>query len=251
MRFNKYLLLLAAFIAAPLTRAADEQELPKAGTLMDRYIEVTGGTALYEKRQSEIATMEMEVVGRGVKGTITRYSDRSNNSYSTGQIEGIGKLEEGVYNGQAWEISAMMGPRLKEGIENADAVRDAMFNSALNWRKLYKAETVGLEKVDGEDCYKLTLTPLGQGKPQSMFLSKKTGLMTKISRTAVTAMGEIAVEVTATEYKPYDGILTPSKLVQSVMGNQIALTVQSIKTNEDIPTQRFEPPAEIKKMMAK
>lgn len=243
----------AALVAAALSSSgfAADPDLPKADAIMDRYVEVTGGKALYEKRRSEVMVVEMEFVGKGIKGTLTRYSDVSNNAYSTGQIEGVGKLEEGVYNGQAWENSAMMGPRLKSGVENADAVRESMFNSSLNWHKLYKAEVAGIEKENNEDCYKVILTPLGEGKPQTMYMSKKTGYMVKTKRTAVSAMGEIPIDATASEYKPFDGILYPSKIVQNVMGNEISLTMVSLKSNEDIPKSRFEPPAEIKKLMAK
>lgn len=250
---NRRLLVFGAALLGILSmpgRAADE-ELPKGDALMDRYIEVTGGQAAYDKLHSEVMTVEMEFVGRGIKGTMTRYSDTSNNSISTGQLEGVGKLEEGVYNGQAWENSAIMGPRVKQGAENADAVRDATFNASRNWRKLYKAETAGIEPVNGEDCYRVILTPLGEGKPQTMYMSKTTGYMVKTKRTVVSPMGEIAMEATASEYKPFEGILYPSRIVQSFAGNDIALTLISLKANEEIPKGRFEPPAEIKKLMAK
>ncbi len=252
MSRNTLVLSAAAMLATwPLLAAAADAELPKADTLLDRYVEVTGGRAAYEKRHSEVVTLEMEFVGRGIKGTVTRYSDVSNNSYSSGQIEGVGKLEEGVFNGQAWESTAMMGPRLKSGPENADAVRDATFNSALHWRKLYTAETMGIEKVGDEDCYKVLMTPLGQGKPQTLFLSKKSGYTMKIVRDVVSPMGEMKVESMASDYKPFEGIIQPAKMVQSVMGAQIALTLLSAKANEEIPKERFEPPADVKKLMAK
>ena len=248
----KHYALATALMAVmmPFTRAAGE-ELPKADTIMDRYVDVTGGKAAYEKLHSEVMVVEMEFVGKGIKGTLTRYADTSNNAYSTGQIEGVGKLEEGVYNGQAWENTAMMGPRVKQGAENAEAVREAVFNSPLNWRKLYKAETAGVEQVNGEDCYKVVLTPLGEGKPETMYMSKKTGYMVKTRRTMVSPMGEITVEALANDYKPFGAVSYPAKIVQNVMGNDITLTMVSLKANEDIPKDRFEPPAEIKKLMAK
>jgi len=49
--------------------AADEP-LPKAETILDRSIEVTGGKAAYEKRKTEITTGTFEFSGKGVKGTI-------------------------------------------------------------------------------------------------------------------------------------------------------------------------------------
>ncbi len=240
---------LTLFVA-PFARAA-EDALPKAATIMDRFVEVTGGKAAYDKHHSEIATVELEFVGKGIRGVLTRYADTSNNAYSNGEIEGIGKLEEGVYNGQSWENSPIMGPRLKTGAENADAVRDAYFNAPLHWRKLYTAATTGLESVEGDDCYKVTLTRLTEGKPEILYFSKKTGLMTRIDRTMVTPMGEVKINATAADYKPFDGLLVPGKLVQNFMGNQLSLTTLDVKSNVDIPPDRFEPPAEIKKLMEK
>ncbi len=248
--YQSVVLGMAIAFAAPQWLAADEEKLPPAETILDHYVEVTGGKAAYDKHKSDIVTIEMEIVGRGIKGTLTRYNDTSNNVYMEGELEGIGKLEEGVYNGQAWENNAMTGPRLKEGTENADAVRDATFNGLVYWRKLYKAETSGTEKVGDEDCYKVTLTPLGEGKPQTMYFSKKTGLMVKSVRTVVTPMGEITADLTASDYERFGGVLMAKKMTQKVMGNEIALTVMGVK-DEEIPKGRFDPPAEIKALMEK
>ncbi|MBS1876370.1 MAG: hypothetical protein JSU00_24355 [Acidobacteria bacterium] len=246
---NRRMLLLPALCLLPAWAA--DQALPKAETLLDKYVEVTGGKAAYEKRRSEVMTIQMEIVGRGIKGTLTRYTDSSNNSISTGELEGVGKMEEGVYHGQAWENTAIMGPRVKSGAENDDAVRDSYFNAPLLWRKLYQAETVGVETVNGEDCYKIMMTPLAGGKPQYDFLSRKTGLILKTERTMVSPMGEISVQASTSDYKSFEGILYPTKVVQNVMGNQVSLTMIALKANQDIPKDRFEPPAEIKKLMAK
>lgn len=251
---NRGLLLLSIIgigAIAPLRMRAADEALPKGDAIMDRYVEVTGGRAVYEKRRSEIMTIEMEIVGKGIKGKLTRYTDSSNNALSSGEIEGVGKMDEGVYKGQAWESTAVMGPRLKTGPENDDAVRDSYFNLALEWRRLYKAEAVGVETVNGEECYKVRLTPLAGGKPQHEYLGKKSGLMVKMERTMVSPMGEITVQAAASNYKEFEGILYPTRIVQTVMGNQIALTMTGLKINQEIPKERFEPPAEIRKLMEK
>jgi zinc protease len=251
-RLNRLLLVGASVaLAIPAMQGADEEKLPDAAVVMDRFVEVTGGKAAYEKRKSEIITIEMDMVGRGIKGTLTRYNDTSNNAYTSGELEGVGKVEEGVFQGQAWENNPVMGPRLKQGSENADSVRDAHFNGAVEWRKLFKAETAGVEKVEGEDCYKVMLTPIGEGKPQTAYFSKKTGLMVKTLRTTETPMGEITVEATASDYQTFDGILVPTKMNQKMMGTEIALTIKGVKSDEEIPKERFEPPAEVKKLLEK
>jgi hypothetical protein len=253
MKRNRWIYISCAVMAATIgagTAAADEP-LPKAETIMDRFVEVTGGKAAYEKRTSIIETSAMELVGKGVSGTATHWGDTSNNSYESGEIQGVGKVDDGVYNGVAWENSAIMGPRVKSGEERADAIRDSMFNGTLYWRKLYpKVETAGIEKVGDEDCYKVVATPT-DGKPVTMYFSEKSGLMLKETRTLVSPMGEIPAETLLEDYKPFDGVLEPTKREQSLMGQQMVVTVTDIKVNAEIPKDRFQPPPEIQKLLQK
>ncbi len=238
--------VLGAFVAF----GADDA-LPKAETILDHYIEVTGGKAAYEKRKSEITTGTVEFAAQGLKGTLTHYAAAPDKSYSVIELDGIGKMEEGAINGIVWDKNPMLGPRIKSGEEKAQGLRGAMFNSHLNWRKAYtKAETVGVENVEGEDCYKVVLTP-NEGKPETAYFSKKTGLEVKRTTTAVSPMGEMQVEAIASNYKDFDGILEPTKVVQKVAGQELVMTIQSIKVNPEIPADKFEPPAEIKALMNK
>ena len=71
---RKWAVIAAGFaIAGGIALRADDT-LPKAETILDRYIEVTGGKAAYEKRKTEIATGTFEMAAMGVKGTITHYA---------------------------------------------------------------------------------------------------------------------------------------------------------------------------------
>ena len=53
------------FAAAGVLAAADE--LPKAETILDKYVEVTGGKAAYAKIHAEITTGSMEFAAMGLK----------------------------------------------------------------------------------------------------------------------------------------------------------------------------------------
>lgn len=242
---------VAVFAQAPAAQApAAQQDLPKAETILDRYIQATGGKANYEKRKSRVMTGTLEFVAMGVKGSITSYSAEPDQAYSVVELEGIGKIESGVSNGVAWEISPMMGPRVKDGVEKADTLRDATFNGLLHWRKLYqKAETAGVEPVDGDECYKIAMTP-NEGKTENLFFSKKSGLMVKRSRTMVSPMGEIPVEELAANYKDFGGILIPTTITQKAASQEFKITIQTIK-EDGIPPERFAPPAQIKALLEK
>jgi hypothetical protein len=248
-------LMLAGLILSGgvgFTALAADDALPKAETILDRYIEVTGGKAAYEKRKTEVAKGMLEMAAQGVKAAVTRYSAAPDKSYSLLEIEGAGKIESGAGNGIAWDNSAMMGPHLKSGEEKAQALREAMFNAQLEWRKVYsKVETAGVETIDGEECYKVVLTPAESGKPETQFFQKKSGLAVKMTMTLVNQMGEVPAEVLISDYKEFGGVLIPTKQVNKAAGQEFTTTIQSVSVNEEIPPERFDPPAEIKALLNK
>jgi outer membrane lipoprotein-sorting protein len=242
--------VLVAFLGGFAAFAAEEA-LPKAETILDRYVEVTGGKAAYQKRKTESASGTVELTALGVKGTVTRFAADPDKSYTAMDIAGVGRMEAGSGGGIAWENSAVLGPRVKSGEEKAQAVREDTFNAELNWRKLYpKVETAGVEMVDGEECYKVVLTP-AEGKPQTMYFQKQSGLVVKMTTTAVTQMGEVPTEIKMSEYKSFGGVLVPTKTVQKAAGQEFTVTLQTVTVNEAVPAGRFEPPAEVKALLNK
>jgi hypothetical protein len=236
--------------SASLAWAADEA-LPKAESILDRFVEVTGGKAAYEKRKTEIVTGTFAMPAQGLKGTFTRYAAEPDKSYLAMEFEGIGKMEQGTSGGVAWDKNPMTGPRVKSGEEKTQGMREAAFNEPIHWRKLYsKAETTGVETIDGDECYKVVMTPL-EGKPETRYFSKKSGLVAKTAMTAVSPMGEVEVEALPSAYKDFGGIKMPTKTVMKQAGQEFVLTFESVKANEELPADRFEPPAEIKALLAK
>ena len=50
---------------------------------------------------------------RASKELLTRYAQAPGQEYSVADLQGIGKIEQGVSGGVAWEKSALMGARVK------------------------------------------------------------------------------------------------------------------------------------------
>src|SRR5882724_3473202 len=130
------LILAASAVAGFAQEAPVSAPLPKAESILDRYIEVTGGKAIYEMRKSEVTVAKLEMAAQGIKGTLTVFAMAPDKVYTTMELEGVGKIESGVANGVSWEKSFMQGPRIREGAEKVDSLRDATFNAPLHWRKL-------------------------------------------------------------------------------------------------------------------
>lgn len=241
--------ILALFCAGPLLWAADA--LPSAEALLDRYVEVTGGTQAYENRKTEFARGTMEYKAQGLTGTVTRWADVSGNYYSALEIAGIGKVEMGVRDGVAWERSDLLGPRIKEGAERAEAIREATLNSTYRWRELFpKVETTGMETIDGEECYRVVMTP-PEGAPETIYLSKETGLAVKLATVSSTQMGIVPVEILVREYRDFAGIKVPAAIVQKAAGLEFTLALETVQVNAAVPPGRFDLPADVQALLSK
>ena len=239
---------LLAGIALPRLAAAD---LPKAETILDKYVEVTGGKAAYQKLHSQMETGTMEFSAMGLKGSLTSYRSEPDLVYTEIVLEGLGKIQDGSDGKVAWANSAMQGPHVKEGPERAQAMQAARFNGEIHWRETYKtAETTGVEAVDGKDCYKVVLTP-AEGSAVTHFYDKESGLLTKVSLTTQGPAGEVAVDSFPTDYRKEGDILLPHKVRQSVAGQEFTITIDTVKLNPEIPKSRFDLPDEIKALVNK
>jgi len=242
--------LLAALLSAPLAFGQDEP-LPKAETILDRFVEVTGGKAAYEKRKNEVATGIVELKAQGLKGTVTSYSAEPAQEYMIMEIEGVGKLESGNDHGITWDKNAMLGHRVKSGVEKAQALRAGTFNNPLHWRELYpKVETTGTETIDGELCYKVVMTPK-DGNAETKYFQKKSGLAVKTTIVSVSPMGETPIETLASDYKSFNGVLEPTKITTKAAQMEFTITMQDVKANQSLPADRFDPPAEVKALLNK
>jgi zinc protease len=240
--------LLGMFFAAALCAADD---LPKAEIILDKYVEVTGGKAAYAKIHSDIATGAMTFGAMGITGKMTAYSLAPDKHLVEIVIEGIGKISEGANGEVAWSLSAMQGPHLKEGDEKTEALMQSRHNADAQWRDLFKTvETVGVEQVDGKDCYKLVLTPKA-GKPMTRWYEKETNLAVKMAVTSKSPMGEMEIVSDIGDYRKEGDILIAHKIASKVAGQELVMTIDKVEHNPDLPKDKFDPPAEIKALMNK
>jgi outer membrane lipoprotein-sorting protein len=249
MRNNRLAFSVIWFAAALSVAPCLAEDLPKAETILDKYVEVTGGKDAYAKIHGDISSGAMSFGAMGITGKMVSYTQAPDKRLVEVTIEGIGKISDGSNGEVAWSLSAMQGPHLKEGDEKAEAMLQAKHNADAQWRELYKSvETVGVENVDGKDCYKLVLTP-NTGKPMTRWFDKQTYLAAKFVVTSKSPMGEIQIESTVGDYRKEGDILMPHKVVSHVAGQELTMTIDKVEYNPDIPKDKFDPPAEIKALM--
>ena len=243
--------LATAFLISSVALVAADESLPKAETILDHFVEVTGGKTAYEKRHNQVEHGTLELTGKGIKGVITIYQAAPNKDLAVIEIEGIGKIESGSDGSVPWEKSVLQGARIKQGQEKADALRDATFNAPLHWRDLYAtAETAGTAAVDSHECYKVVLTPK-EGKPVTQYYDKQSGLLLKSTTVRTTPMGDIAAEVLLDDYQKEGDMLSPHKVINKAAGQEFQVRITSTEVNVEVPNSRFDLPDEIKALLQK
>ncbi len=243
--------LTLALLAASLPLLAADEPLPSAQTVIDHWISATGGRAAWEARHNVVEHATVEFPKQGLKGSLTIYEAAPDKYLGVTELPGIGKIASGSNGEVAWENSAVQGPRIKQGAERADALREGAFNGSLYWQKLYlKGENASVESVEGHDCYKIVFTPK-EGKPLIEFHDKATGLLIKTMTTVSSQMGEINAEVVYGDYQKDGGVLSPRRMVNRAAGQEFVIQVQSVETNVDLPKDRFDLPAEVQALVNK
>ncbi len=235
--------LSAPQAAAPAPAPAP---LPSAKQILDRYVEVTGGRAAYEKAKHRTLTGTFELKGMGMKGSLLLQQSAPDKMRTQIELPGIGTIVKGTDGVSAWEMSPVTGPRLLEGTEKTEALLEAAFDADLHPERTYtKLETVRTEDLDGKPVYVVELTPRSGGAPRVSYFDKESGRLLKFTATTTTAMGEVRAESRLEDYRPEGGIVMPHRVSLSAMGMEQVLTFDTIST-DPVPASAYAMPPEVK-----
>ncbi len=245
-RSNK---LVLALLAASLPLFGADDALPGVQSVIDHFIAATGGKAAWEARHAQVEHATIDFAKQGLKGTLTIYEAAPDKYLGVTELPGIGKISAGSDGDVAWENSALQGPRIKQGAEKADALREGAFNAPLHWQQLYvKGETTGSETVEGHDCFKVVFTPK-EGKPIAEFYDKKSGLMMKTVATVTSQMGDVNAEILYQDFRKDGDVMSPHRLVNRAAQQEFVIQIDSIEVNPDLAKDRFELPLEIRALL--
>ncbi len=243
-------LFLALFLA-PIVVCSAQDALPSAESVLNRYMDAIGGRAVLEKRHNQVEHGTVEIAAMGVKGDVTIYEAEPNKNLMVIDLTGIGKIESGTDGTVAWENNPLQGPRIKQGVELIDTLRDATFNAPLSMQKLYsKMETTGAETTEGHDCYKVVLTAK-EGNPTTEYYDKTSGFLIKTSATRTTAMGDVTVDMVYDDYRKDGDEVLPHKLTQRAAQMEVLIVIAKTDVNVELPKDVFDLPPDIQALVNK
>ena len=230
---------------------AGEARRPSAASILDRFIEVTGGKAAYDKIRNRVTTGRIVHVGMGFEDATISYAARPNKRYHRWNSEAMGVVENGTNGTIAWYLSDPTGAIIEDGAVREGTLHDSTFDGLARWREIYeKVEVVGDEIVDDQSCFVVTMKPHAAA-PETWYFGKKSGLAVKATKSRLfTNMPVIPFELRFSDYKRVDGILLPHSVrkvsVQCGTKREMLVVTDSIRHNVELSADRFDPPAAIK-----
>ena len=231
----------------PSQLTATASALPPAQEILDRHTKAIGGREAILARSSSQATGTVSMPAAGISGTIVMFSAKPDKKLARSTVSGIGDIEEGYNGTTAWTINPMTGPALVTGVELEQRKLDSDFHG-LNLAERYESiTTVEQTTFDGRPCYKLRLVRRGGGEDFN-FYDMASGLKAGSIVTRESPMGKITVTSVETDYKPFDGILHSTKIVNTMGNFQQVITVTSVEYDKVDPAV-FDPPAVIKALI--
>ncbi len=225
-------------------------DVPTGESIMEKAAQKTGSAAALAKAKSVVMNGTVSIEGRNINGPVSVWQ-QDGKSYTAIEFPGVGKVEEGYDGATAWEMNALQGARIKSGEEKAAAIRSGKLNMVASWREEYKsALNLGEATVEGKATWKVELVP-NDGRPETFYFDKETGLPVRVSQIVVSPLGEINVDMMLLDYRDVEGIQTPFVMKQVAAGQVMAMRFTKISYSEKIPADRFELPAPVKALVKK
>ena len=170
---------------------------------------------------------------------------------SVAESDVVGRIERGFDGGIGWEMSTTAGPRVLNGVQLDNAVRDSPFDGLVSWRTwVAKADTQEAVQVDGKAAYKVLVTPK-RGTPQTYYFDQASSLAVKVETVVPSAMGDVPVEAWLCDYRAVDGVRFAHVIRQRTAGREIVTTLESVAHNPQVPPGQFDPPKEVAALLKK
>lgn len=237
-------LALAGAAAALAAAPARAQELPTARQIVDAYVNAIGGTDAISRAQHRHMVAEMSMPAAGMTMTMETWQSRPNKMVSVMEIPGLGAVRSGYDGTTAWSVNPMQGPRILDGAELEQTLRQSDFDSNLRFEHLFPTmETVERTEMNGRPCYRVRMVAQNGDEAFGCF-DTETKLLVAMTSRMESEQGVMETTASFHDYRDFGGVKMPSRTTVSVMGQEMVMTVKSVDTNP-VSESQFALPAEI------
>jgi hypothetical protein len=224
--------------------------MPSAQSVVERFVQVTGGREAYSSIQTRRMSGTVEVHSSGIKGTTTVLITPTAGKIQS-DLPGVGTSIQG-YNGDvAYYIDPSTGPRILTGREREVCIQQLTVNAEISLDGFASAEVVGIENVGKSPCYKLELkSPAGDISHR--YFDVDSGLLRRTVAPSDASTGTLMLRVSYDDYNTAPPIKRSMKTVLLV-GDPSVLTIETrydkVEHNVEISPAELELPDSIKALL--
>ena len=242
------LAFLLLILGAKLAAAGQSPPLPKAESILDAFIEKSGGRAVFDKTVNRRTTSTMKLSVLPAPAEVTTIVTKAGPYRCVVNSQAFGKVEFGSDGRTVWEINPISGPKIYEGMESKRFQFLYSLDLPMRWREVFKkVECTGVETIEERPAFKVTAVSLDD-YTLAYYFDQASGLLVKIEYPMETAIGRNIQEIFLRDYRSVDGTLFPYLQIRRELGREMTLTFKSVEYNVEIPEGTFALPETIRKI---
>ena len=232
--------------ASAVTAGTAESALPDGRALLRQFINACGGVNAFAKVQNLEMRGTLAIPAQGMSGSIVIYQAKPNKVLAVTELGPI-KMEQGFDGTTGWARDPVQGPRILEGAEleqlKSSGGEIEVFGYSNPDEYFTSATTLARTTFESKDAWKVALTTKG-GEKLIAYFDPATMLQLGLETTINSAMGEIPIVVSMSDWRDFSGMKMPAKLTQNMMGMAAFTTIDAMNVNiSDLPS--FAPPTEV------
>lgn len=224
--------ILFVFVLIQTTFAQDSLDVSKqkAKEVIEKYLNSIGGRDALTKVEDRTTIMRGTAMGQSITMIVKQKApNKMRQEVKAGAMEQVV-----IFDGEKGSMTAM-NQKMEVKDKELEALRieanmDFMLDPENYGIKLFYE---GTEKIDGKDADKIKMV-LPSGLRWFAYFDSETGTKLKEEKELQTQMGLMNQTLTFSDYKEIEGVKYPHKIVQSVAGQTIDVTVSSIKVNKGL-----------------
>jgi hypothetical protein len=213
-------------IAAPVEKKVDASVT--AESVIKKSIQATGGDAAIAAVKDISLTGAASLMGQ--EATITQKAIIPSGYSFELNIQGMALQKDLFKNGEYRRTMQGNNRPIDEKIKEELNEKAAFFSDAYILSKGYTLNLKGIESVEGSDAYAVEIkTP--QGRSYTNFYDVKSGLYVKTSSVRESPAGAVTVSTYFQDYKEYNGVKLPTKIINDLGQLKIEVNFNDIKIN--------------------
>lgn len=222
--------------------AAKPADLPKASSVLDKYVQAEGGAEAMGKIGSHVQKGKLQ--GFGPEPVPVDVAAKSPDKRITTVHNPRGDNTTAVNGAQGWLGNTGRPARDMSAAESEAARLDAALLFPSDLRKVFKDfEVVAVEPIDGKDAVKVRGKNEGR-PPTDLWFDVESGLVVRVMRYQETPLGRNPTQVDIADYRVEDGVKVPYRWTIARPSGRFTIQLDESKNApvDDKAFEKAEPP---------